>query len=69
MPIISRPTTPYAAVYDPPVRHIRGIPLQYFVRPIARQGGVFVDIPKGFELPGCMTDQCCPDDPETPSGG
>lgn len=55
-----------ATIFDPPVQHIRGIPLQWFVRPVARQGGVFVDMPKGFELPTCMVDPCCVPEPEPP---
>lgn len=59
MPVVYRPAGSCGAVFDPPTRGIRGIPLQFFVRPVVRQGGVGQDIPKGFELPGCMVEQCC----------
>jgi hypothetical protein len=63
MPILIRDAEPCDAIFDPEVRHVPGIPMQFFVRPVARQGGVFVDMPKGFELPTCMVDPCCPEDP------
>lgn len=59
MPVVYRPAGSCGNVFDPPIRGIRGIPLAYFVRPVVRQGGVGQDIPKGFELPGCMVDPCC----------
>lgn len=55
--------TASSQLFDPPVNHLRGIPLKFFVRPVARQSGVFVDMPKGFELPTCMVDPCCAETP------
>ena len=66
MPIITRPDLPCAYIYDPRVLHIPGEPMQNFVRPIVRQGGVFTDMPKGFELPTCMVDPCCVEVPVDP---
>jgi hypothetical protein len=59
MPNLNRPGGVCVAIFNPPSKPIRGIPLQYFVRPVSRQGGVYTDQPKGFELPGCMVDPCC----------
>lgn len=59
MPVLVRPENTCSAIFDPEVRGIQGIPTWQFVRPIVRQGGVFVDMPKGFELPTCMVDPCC----------
>ena len=67
MPSLFRPATSGCSqVYDPKPQHIRGIPLMFYVRPIARQSGVFVDMPKGYELPTCMVDPCCSDVPDVP---
>lgn len=53
-------------IHDPKPQHIRGIPLEFYVRPVARMNGVFTDMPKGFELPTCMVDPCCVDPEGTP---
>ena len=66
MPILVRPAAQCSAIFDPTVRGIQGIPMQQFVRPVVRQGGVFVDMPKGFELPTCMVDPCCEEVVEEP---
>lgn len=66
MPSLVRANPSCGYIYDSKPQHIRGIPLQFFVRPIARQGGVYVDMPKGFELPTCMVDPCCVPEPEPP---
>ena len=59
MPVVYRPAGSCGNIFDPVPRAMRGIPLQFFVRPVVRQGGVGQDIPKGFELPTCMVDPCC----------
>lgn len=68
MPVLSPSQAPNSCgqLYNPTVRGIRGIPLQYYVRPVSRQGGVFVDHPKGFQLPECIVECCNPpeEDPE-----
>lgn len=56
-------------IFDPPIAHVRGIPLEFYVRPVARMNGVFTDMPKGFELPTCMVDPCCVEEPEVPDPG
>lgn len=63
MPILA-PTTcrPCVSVYDPTPHPVRGIPLQWHVRSLARQNGVFVDFPKGYREGDCHVD-CC----ETPA--
>ena len=61
MPVVYRPAGSCGNIFDPVPRAMRGIPLQFFVRPVVRQGGVGQDIPKGFELPTCMVDPCCED--------
>jgi hypothetical protein len=65
MPVLSTTDVSCGQVFDPPVRGIRGIPLQFYVRPLARQGGVYVDMPKGFQFPTCLVEPCCP--PEEPA--
>lgn len=62
MPSLIQPNS-HHGIYDLSPTPVRGIPLQYFVRPTVRQGGVGQDIPKGFELPECIVDQCCDRDP------
>ena len=59
MPVIVRPAGPCVDTFNPVSRPSRGIPLAYFVRPVVRHGGMGADMPKGFELPGCMVDPCC----------
>lgn len=63
MPSLVRTNPACGFIYDSQPQHVPGIPGQFFVRPVARQGGVFVDMPKGLELPTCMVDPCCPDAP------
>lgn len=63
MPSLVRSNPSCGYIYDYKPHHVRGIPLKFFVRPIARQNGVFVDMPKGFELPTCMVDPCCAQEP------
>ena len=47
-------------IYDEKPVGINGIPLKWYVRPVARQGGVFVDHPKGFQLAECLVECCTP---------
>lgn len=68
MPVLNYATAGcVSGLYDAKPVPIPGIPLKFFVRPIARQGGVFVDHPKGFEQPACLV-ECCnpPEDVEEP---
>ena len=50
-------------IYDEKSKNLGGVPMDYYVRPVVRQGGLGQDIPKGMELPSCMVDQCCESDP------
>mgnify|MGYP001196726071 CR=1 FL=1 len=59
MPYLVRPEPRNQFLYPEEPKHVHGIPSEYYVKPIARVNGLGQDIPKGFELPGCMVDQCC----------
>lgn len=67
MPKIPRLDNVNVRVYEQPAKGIHGIPQGNYVHPVARVSGIGNDFPKGFELPGCILDQCC-DEPEPPVG-
>lgn len=50
-------------LYDEKSKNLGGVPMEYYVRPVVRQGGLGQDIPKGMELPSCMVDPCCAEEP------
>lgn len=66
MPILNTPPTYTPAIYDETPRGVRGIPLEFVVKPVARMNGVFVDYPKGFKQPDCFVECCTPEEPEVP---
>jgi hypothetical protein len=69
MPILNTPPVFTPAIYNEKPVHLRGIPLEFVVKPVARQNGVFVDYPKGFKQPACFVECCEPEvpvDPELP---
>ena len=43
-----------------------GIPDPAYIHPVVRMNGIGNEMPKGYELPGCILDQCCT---ETPAPG
>ena len=66
MPILN-PVPEYTpALYDEKPRGLKGIPLQYVVKPVVRHNGVFTDYPKGFKQPACIVECCEPEDSGEP---